>query len=59
MSKQLLFDGITPEQVVETICRRFLESKTGYFLFNINGKNFNLIFVMFNYFFFFGFFCGM
>ena len=43
MSKQLLFDGITPEQVVETICKRFLESKTGYFLFNINGKNFAII----------------
>ena len=43
MSKQLLYDNIPPEQVIEIICKRFLESKTGYFLFNINGKNFAII----------------
>ena len=43
MSKQLLYDNIPPEQVIEIICKRFLESKNGYFLFNINGKNFAII----------------
>ena len=42
-TNQLIFDDITPEEVVKTICKRFLESKTGYFLFNINGKNFAII----------------